>query len=102
VTLDSAGKITMMAGGATVLVDKAGMVTVTSPTGINLLCGGSGLSLLPGAIAVTAAAVTAAAGGASTMEMGEKAVTMKSKTVTIEAETTCSIQGKSVLKLNTT
>jgi hypothetical protein len=102
VTLDSAGKITMMAGGATVLVDKAGMVTVTSPTGINLLCGGSGLSLLPGAIAVTAAAVTAAAGGASTMEMGEKAVTMMSKTVTIEAETTCSIQGKSVLKLNTT
>ena len=102
VTLDSAGKITMMAGGATVLVDKAGMVTVTSPTGINLLCGGSGLSLLPGAIAVTAAAVTAAAGGASSMEMGEKAVTMKSKTVTIEAETTCSIQGKSVLKLNTT
>jgi len=102
VTLDSAGKITMMAGGATVLVDKAGMVTVTSPTGINLLCGGSGLSLLPGAIAVTAAAVTAAAGGASSMEMGEKAVTMKSKTVTIEAEDACSIKGKSVLKLNTT
>jgi hypothetical protein len=102
VTVDSAGKITMMAGGATVLVDKAGMVTVTSPTGINLLCGGSGLSLLPGAIAVTAAAVTAAAGGASSMEMGEKAVTMKSKTVTIEAEDACSIKGKSVLKLNTT
>ncbi len=102
VTLDSAGKITMMAGGATVMVDQAGMVTVMSPTGINLLCGGSGLSILPGGIAVAAAAVTAAAGGASKMEMGEKNVTMKSKTVTIEAETTCSIKGKSVLKLNTT
>ena len=102
VTLDSAGMITMMAGGATVLVDQAGMVTVSSPTGINLVCGGSGLSILPGGIAIAAAAVTAAAGGASKMEMGEKTVTMKSKTVTIEAETTCSIKGKSVLKLNTT
>jgi type VI secretion system secreted protein VgrG len=102
VTLDSAGVITIMAGGAVISVDKAGMVTITSPTGINLLCGGSGLSLLPGAIAVAAAAVTAAAGGgASKMEMGDKKVEMKSKTVTIEAETTCSIKGKSVLKLNT-
>ena len=101
VTLDSAGMITMKAGGATVMVDKAGMITLMSPTGINLLCGGSGLSILPGGIAVAAAAVTAAAGGGSKMEMGEKNVTMKSKTVTIEAETTCSIKGKSVLKLNT-
>ncbi|HEX7498704.1 MAG TPA: type VI secretion system tip protein TssI/VgrG, partial [Polyangia bacterium] len=102
VTLDSAGTITMKAGGATVMVDRAGMTTVMSPTGINLLCGGSGLSILPGGIAIAAAAVTAAAGGASKMEMGEKNVIMKSKTVTIEAETTCSIKGKSVLKLNTT
>ena len=101
VTLDSAGKIAMMAGGAMITVDQAGMVTVMSPTAINLLCGGSGLSILPGGIAIAAAAVTAAAGGASTMEMGEKSVVMKSKTVTIEAETTCSIKGKSVLKLNT-
>ena len=101
VTLDCAGTVTVMAGGAVVNIDKAGMVTITSPTGINLLCGGSGLSLLPGAIAIAAAAVTAAAGGgASKMEMGDKKVEMKSKTVTIEAETTCSIKGKSVLKLN--
>jgi hypothetical protein len=65
-----------------------------------LLCGGSGLSLLPGAIAIAAGAVTAGAGEASKIEMGEKAVVMKSKTVTIEAEKTCSIKGKSVLKLN--
>jgi type VI secretion system secreted protein VgrG len=102
VTLDSAGMIAMKAGGATVMVDQAGMVTVMSPTGINLLCGGSGLSILPGGIAIAAAAVTAAAGGASKMEMGEENVIMKSKTVTIEAEDTCSIKGKSVLKLNTT
>ncbi len=103
VTLDAAGVITIMAGGAVISVDKVGMVTITSPTGINLLCGGSGLSLLPGGIAVAAAAITAAAaGGASKMEMGDKKVEMKSKTVNIEAETTCSIKGKSVLKLNTT
>jgi hypothetical protein len=101
VTLNSAGMITMKAGGATVMVDQAGMTTVMSPTGINLLCGGSGLSIFPGGIAIAAAAVTAA-GGASKMEIGEKNVIMKSKTVTIEAETTCSIKGKSVLKLNTT
>jgi type VI secretion system secreted protein VgrG len=102
VTLDSGGKIAMKAGGATMLVDKAGMVSVTSPTGIALLCGGSGLTLLPGAIAVTATQVTAASGDASMMEVGKESVTLKSKTVTIEAETTCSIKGKSVLKLNTT
>lgn len=34
------------------------------------------------------------------MEMGDTSVTMKSKTVSIEAETTCRIKGKSVLKLN--
>jgi type VI secretion system secreted protein VgrG len=102
VTLDAGGVVTVMAGGAVVNIDKAGMVTITSPTGLNLVCGGSGLSLLPGGIAVAAAAVTAAAaGGASKMEMGDKQVEMKSKTVNIEAETTCSIQGKSILKLNT-
>jgi len=102
VTLDSAGVVTIMAGGAVISVDKTGMVTITSPTGINLLCGGSGLSLLPGAIAIAAAAVTAAGGGgASKMEMGDKKVEIKSKTVSIEAENTCSIKGKSVLKLNT-
>jgi type VI secretion system secreted protein VgrG len=102
VTLDAAGVVTIMAGGATICVDQAGMVSITSPTGINLLCGGSGLSILPGGIAVAAAAVTAAAaGGASKMEMGEKQVEMKSKTVNIEAETTCTVRGKSVLKLNT-
>jgi hypothetical protein len=81
-------------------IDQAGMITLNSPTAINLLCGGSGLSILPGGIAIAAAAVTAAAGGASTMEMGKDKVVMKSKSVSIEAETTCTIKGKSVLKLN--
>ena len=100
VTLDSAGAITMTAGNAVLNVDKAGMITLSSPTGINLVCGGSGLSILPGGIAIAAAAVTAAA-GPSKMEMGEKTVAMKSKTVTIEAENVCSVRGKSALKLNT-
>jgi type VI secretion system secreted protein VgrG len=102
VTLDSAGVVTVMAGGATICIDKAGAVTVMSPTAINLLCGGSGLSVLPGGIAVAAAAISAAAaGGASKMELGDTKVEIKSKTVSIEAETICSIKGKRVLKLNT-
>jgi len=105
VTVDSAGTITMKAGGAMVTIAKTGAVTVMSPVSINLICGGSGLALLPGSIAIIAAAVTASAGGgggggSSQMEMGEKNVTMKSKTVTIEAETICSVQGKKILKLN--
>jgi type VI secretion system secreted protein VgrG len=100
VTLDAAGVVTIKAGGATICIDKAGMVTITSPIGINLVCGGSGLSLLPGGIALAAAAVTASSGGASKLEMGEKKVEIKSKTVSIEAEKACSINGKSVLKLN--
>jgi hypothetical protein len=77
------------------------MIGVTSPTGINQACGGSGLSILPGAIA--AAAVTAAAaGGASKMEMGDRSVVMKSKTVSIEADDVCSVKSKSSLKLNST
>jgi len=43
--------------------------------------------------------VTAAAGASSTVAMGEEAVAMKSKTVTIEADGVCSIRGKSALKL---
>jgi type VI secretion system secreted protein VgrG len=101
VTVDSAGMITMKAGGAMATIDQAGLITLNSPTAINLLCGGSGLSILPGGIAIAAATVTAAAaGGASTMEMGKEKVVMKSKAVSIEAEGTCTIKGKSVLKLN--
>jgi type VI secretion system secreted protein VgrG len=100
VTLDAAGTITMTAGKAVLSVDQTGAIALTSPTGISLVCGGSGLSVLPAGIAISAAAVTAA-GGASKVELGEKAVVMQGKTVTIEAETTCSIKGKRVLKLNT-
>jgi hypothetical protein len=45
--------------------------------------------------------VSASAAGASKMEMVEEKVEIKSKVVTIEAETVCSINGKRVLKLNT-
>ena len=99
VTVDSAGVITMMAGGATVCIDKTGKATFDSPTGIKLVCGGSSLSILPGGIAVAAPAVTAAAGAGSTMAMGEEAVAMKSQTVTLEAEGVFSIKGKNKLKL---
>jgi hypothetical protein len=94
VTLSSAGEIAAMAGNAMVTVDKTGMVTLDSPTGISLLCGGSGLSILPGGIAVTSPVVTAAADAASTMAMGKDAVAMNGKKVLIEAQGVCKITGR--------
>ena len=100
VTVDSAGTITLQANGATVCLDKTGKASFDSPTGIKFVVGGSSLAILPGGVVLASPAVTAAAGGAgSVVSMGEDAVAMKSKTVTIEADGVCSIKGKSALKL---
>jgi type VI secretion system secreted protein VgrG len=102
VEVDSKGTITLKAGGAVVTVDQAGKISMTSKKEVTLMCMGSALSLRPDGITVAAASIKAgAAGGASKMEIGKNQVEMKSKTVNIEAETTCSVIGKSVLKLNT-
>jgi len=100
VTLDCAGMITLTAGKATVKVAKDGTISLDSPIGIKLTCAGSGIVITAAGIVVTAAEVSAGA-GPSQMKMGKDEVLMKSKQVTIEAENTCSIQGKRVLKLNT-
>jgi type VI secretion system secreted protein VgrG len=99
VTVDSAGTITLTAGGATVCFDKTGKATFDSPTGIKLECGASSLTILPGGIAIASPNVTAAAGAGSVMAMGADAVGMNSKTVTIVADGVCSIKGTSALKL---
>ncbi len=100
VTVDSAGTITILAGGATVCLDKTGKATFDSPTGIKFVCGGSSLAILPGGVAIASPAVTAAAGGAAAPWRWAKTPSaMKSKTVTIEADGVCSIKGKSALKL---
>jgi hypothetical protein len=73
-TLDSAGEILMEAGGATVSIDKMGQILLSSPTGIDLVCGASSLSILPGGIAIASPAVAAVAGsGGSKMSMGAEA-----------------------------
>ncbi len=99
VTVDSAGTITLTAGGATVCLDKTGKATFDSPTGIKFVCGASSLAILPGGVAIASPAVTAAAGASSVVAMGEETAVMKSKTVTIEADGVCTIKGKSALKL---
>ncbi len=99
VTVDSAGTITLTAGGATVCLDKTGKATFDSPTGIKFVCGASSLAILPGGVAIASPAVTAAAGASSVVAMGEETAAMKSKTVTIEADGVCTIKGKSALKL---
>jgi type VI secretion system secreted protein VgrG len=52
VTLDSAGVVTVKRGGATVSIDKADKVTVSSPSGVSLECGESKIELLPSGIAI--------------------------------------------------
>ena len=99
VTMDSAGTITITAGGATVCLDKTGKATFDSPTGIKFVCGASTLAVLPGGVAFASPSVTAAAGAGSVVAMGKEAVAMKSKTVTVEADGVCTIKGKSALKL---
>jgi len=99
VTLSSGGEIVITAGGATVSVEKNGTTTFDSPAGIKLVCGGSSLAILPGGIAVGGPAVSAAAGGGSKLGMGENAVEISSKKVTITADGVCSIRGRKALKL---
>jgi type VI secretion system secreted protein VgrG len=99
VTMNAAGDITMTAGGATVVIEKSGKMTLDSPTGINLVCGASGLSILPGGIAFATPAMTAAAGGSAKVSMGSDSTILSGKTVTLEADGVCSIKGKSKLKL---
>ncbi len=99
VTVDSAGTITLTAGGATVCLDKTGKATFDSPTGIKFVCGASSLAILPGGVAIASPAVTAAAGAGSVVAMGKETAAIKSKTVAIEADGVCTIKGKSALKL---
>jgi len=104
VTIDSKGTITLKAGGAEVSISKmGGVITMKSPTAINLIGPGSSISLIPGVINLSAASISAGppGGDIKSLVIGKDKVEMISKTVKIEAETTCSIRGKSALKLNT-
>jgi type VI secretion system secreted protein VgrG len=99
VTVDSAGTITLRAGGATICFAKTGQATFDSPTGIKFECGESSLTILPGVVVLASPNVTAAAGAASLLMLGKETAGTSSKTVTIEAAGMCSIKGTSALKL---
>ena len=99
VSLSSAGVITMLAGGATISIDQTGLVTLDSPTGIKLESGSSSLAVLPGGVALSSPAITAATAAGTTMAMGKEALAMSGKRVAIEAQGVCKIQGQSKLKL---
>jgi outer membrane protein OmpA-like peptidoglycan-associated protein len=99
VTVDSAGTITLRAGGATICFAKTGQATFDSPTGIKFECGASSLIILSGGVVLASPNVTAAAGAASLLMLGKETAGTSSKTVTIEAAGVCSIKGTSALKL---
>jgi type VI secretion system secreted protein VgrG len=100
VMLDSAGVVTVKRGSATVSIDKADKIKVSSPSGVCLECGGSKIELLPTGIAIAAESVTAS-GGASKLALESSGAAVKSEVVNIEAEDVCSVMGRNILKLNT-
>jgi type VI secretion system secreted protein VgrG len=99
VTLNSGGEIVVTAGGAVVSVDRTGVTTFDSPTGIKLVCGGSSLEITPAGITLGGAALTAAAGGASKLGLGADAVELKSRKVSITATGVCKVWGHKALRL---
>ena len=98
VSMDAAGTITMIAGGATVTIAKSGAMTMDSPTGIKLECGASSLLVSPGGVTLASRAFTVAGTG-SKLSMDEAAAILSGKVVTIEASGVASIKGKSKLGL---
>jgi hypothetical protein len=100
VTLHSAGIVTVKRGGATVSIDKADKVKVSSPSGVSLECGESKIELSPTGIAIAAQSVSAT-GGASKLALENSGAEVRSEAVKIEAEDVCSVMGKNLLKLNT-
>jgi type VI secretion system secreted protein VgrG len=100
VTLNSAGVVTVKRGNATVSIDNAEKVKVSSPSGVTLECGGSKIELSPKGIAIAAESVTAS-GGASKLALKNSGTEVKSEAVRIEAEDVCSLVGGNILKLNT-
>jgi hypothetical protein len=92
--------VTVKRGGATVSIDKADKIRVSSPSGVSLECGESKIELSPAGIAIAAQSVSAT-GGASKLALENSGAEVKSEAVKIEAEGVCSVMGKNLLKLNT-
>ena len=99
VTLDAAGPITVKRGPATVSIDAAGKISISTSVGISLECGPSSMSLTPSGIELSAPKVAVAA-AASTLELSPATAKLSGAMTTVEATTICSVKGAAMLNLN--
>jgi type VI secretion system secreted protein VgrG len=99
VTLDAAGPVTIKRGPATVSIDAAGKISISTPVGISLECGPSSLNLTPSGIELSAAKVAVSA-ATSTLELSPATAKLSGTVTTVEATTICNVKGTSMLNLN--
>ena len=99
VTLDAAGPVTITRGPATVSIDAAGKISISTPVGISLECGPSSMTLSASGIELSAAkvAVTAAT---SALELSPASAKLSGTLTTVEATTICNVKGMAMLNLN--
>ncbi|HMI86626.1 MAG TPA: type VI secretion system tip protein VgrG [Polyangiaceae bacterium] len=99
VTLDAAGPVTIKRGPATVSIDAAGKISISTPVGISLECGPSSMTLSPSGIELSAAKVAVSA-AASSLELSPATAKLSSAVTTVEATTICNVKGMAMLNLN--
>jgi type VI secretion system secreted protein VgrG len=99
VTLDAAGPVTIKRGPATVSIDAAGKVSISTPVGISLECGPSRMTLSASGIELSAAKVAVSA-AASTLELSPATAKLSGAVTTVEATTICNVKGMAMLNLN--
>jgi type VI secretion system secreted protein VgrG len=99
VTLDAAGPVTIKRGPATVSIDAAGKITISTPVGISLECGPSSMTLSASGIELSAPKVAVAA-AASTLELSPATAKLSGAMTTVEATGICSVKGMAMLNLN--
>ena len=98
VTLDAAGPVTIKRGPATVSIDSAGKITMSTPAGISFECGPSSMNLTTSGIELSAAKVAVAA-QASVLELSPASAKLSSAATTVEATGICGVKG-ALLNLN--
>lgn len=98
VTLDAAAPVTIKRGPATVSIDAAGKITMSTPAGISLTCGPSSMNLTTSGIELSAAKVAVAA-QASVLELSPASAKLSGAVTTVEATGVCGVKG-ALLNLN--
>ena len=99
VTLDAKGPVTVKRGPATVTIDDAGKVSISTSSGISFECGSSSIKIGPGGVEIIAAKVAIKA-DPSSLELSASAAKLSGPTTNVEATAVCGVKGGTMLNLN--